>query len=237
MVERDRDRIRQAYAQDIAARERRPLPFWREEHRRLFLHRLRMADSRSLLEVGAGVGRDAAFFAEGGLSVTCIDLTPEMVRHCQSKGLRAEVMDAVELSFPNEAFDAVHCVNSLLHLTKPEFATALEEVRRVLRPNGLFFYGTWGGLSHEGVYEDDPLTPPRWFSLYDDATLQKILGRGFEVLSFDSKGRDPENPRFRFQACLLRKPSRATLYARFLREIKAWHYGSWWQHPTLRKSR
>lgn len=211
MREGDRDRLRQAYANSIVAREGKTLPSWREENRRVLLHRLRRADTTSLLEIGAGVGKDAAFFAEAGLSVTCIDLTPEMVHHCQSKGLCAEVMDAVDLSFPNETFDAVYCVNSLLHLTKPEFVVALEGVRRVLRPNGLFFYGTWGGFSHEGVYEDDPLTPARWFSFYDDATLQRILGRVFDVLSFDSGAMNPENPRFLFQASLLQKPSRATL--------------------------
>ncbi len=211
MRERDRDRLRQAYADNIAARERKLLPSWREELRRVYLQRLRRADATSLLEIGAGVGKDAEFFAEGGLSVICIDLTPEMVRHCQAKGLRAEVMDAVDLSFPDEVFDAAHSVNSLLHLTKPELVVALEEVRRVLRPNGLFFYGTWGGFCHEGVYEDDSLTPPRWFSFHDDATLQRILGRFFEVLSFDSRARNPIDPRFLFQTSLLQKPSPATL--------------------------
>jgi SAM-dependent methyltransferase len=214
MHEEERKRLKQAYADDIAARERKSLSSWREENRRAFLRRLRQADTPSLLEIGSGVGKDAVFFSEAGISVTCIDLTPEMVQHCQSKGLCAEVMDAVDLSFQDEVFGAVYCVNSLLHLTKPEFVMALEEVRRVLRPNGLFFYGTWGGFCHEGVYEDDPLTPPRWFSLYDDETLQRILGQFFDILAFDSGARNPEGPRFLFQTSLLQKPSRATLEAR-----------------------
>lgn len=46
------------------------------------------------------------------------------------------VGDAADLPFDNDAFDVVHCHAVLMHI--PDTAPALAEVRRVLKPGGLF---------------------------------------------------------------------------------------------------
>jgi hypothetical protein len=40
----------------------------------------------------------------------------------------------------------------------------------------------WGGQDTEGIYEADSCDPPRFFSLYDDASLNALEFEGFEVL-------------------------------------------------------
>jgi len=50
-------------------------------------------EQRALLEI-ARAGSGWQFFQDHGLEVTCIDLSPEMVRLCREKGLNACVMDA-----------------------------------------------------------------------------------------------------------------------------------------------
>jgi SAM-dependent methyltransferase len=205
MIESARDALRQAYDGNVAERQAKRLPPWRKKVRATFLAYLRDEHLKSLLEIGSGVGRDAQFFAAHGCRVTCIDLSPKMVACCQQKGLHACVMDVAALSFADQSFDAVYSVNCLLHLTDTELPAALQEIRRVLRPGGLFYYGTWGGVDQEGVYEEDHLTPPRLFCFRADGHLRDIVARFFEVVAFQSLSSDETEDRFRFQSILLRK--------------------------------
>ena len=170
-----RDRLRQAYDSGAEARDRSVLPKWKASERAGFLSQLRANGLMRLLEVGAGTGRDGRFFADQGREVTCIDLSPEMVQLCRNKGLEAQVMDVVELSFADESFDAIYSFNSLLHLSKSELPAVLLEIRRVLRREGLFYFGTYGGFDHEGVHEGDDHDPPRFFSFYDDEQLKCVV--------------------------------------------------------------
>jgi len=203
-----RDQLRKAYANDVADRDHRQLPEWKIEMRRWVLEQFLEARVEDLLELGAGVGRDAAFFAGHGFQVTCIDLSPEMVHCCRQKGLSASVMDVADLQFADASFDAVYSVNCLLHVPNAELHSVLEEIHRVLRSEGIFYYGTWGGFDQEAIFEDDPLDPPRMFSFRSDDELRRHVEQHFEVLEFESVNRNPEEPKFRFQSLLLRRLSK-----------------------------
>jgi len=200
-----RDRLRQAYDNGAEARDRYVQPSWKASERDGFLSQLRTYRLTQLLEVGAGTGRDSKFFADHDCMVTCIDLSPEMVRLCQEKGLEAQVMDVAEMSFEDESFDAVYSFNGLLHLSKDELPTVMLEIWRVLRPAGLFYFGTWGGFDHEGIHEDDDHDPPRFFSFYDDGQLKRVVRKAFDILDFRSIDITETDPKFRFQSLLLRK--------------------------------
>ncbi len=202
-----RDRLKQAYDHGAEARDRRVLPQWKLNERAGFLTHLRANGLTRLLEVGAGVGRDGRFFADQGCEVTCIDLSPAMVQLCQNKGLRALVMDVANLSFESKSFDAVYSFNSLLHLLKGELPAVLREIRRVLAPGGLFYFGTYGGFDHEGIYKEDDHDPPRFFSFYDDKYLKCVVGEVFDIQEFRSIDMNERDPRFRFQSVLLRRPN------------------------------
>jgi len=201
-----RKALKQAYDSSAHTRDRADLPEWKRLERSRFLAQLQTNEQTKLLDVGAGTGRDGLYFAEAGCDVTCIDLSPAMVELCRKKGLKALVMDVVDLSFPASAFDAVYSMNSLLHLPKAELPAVLLELRRVLKPGGLFYFGTYGGYDHAGIYEDDDHTPHRFFSFYEDAHLQRVVGQAFEILSFQSL-QISENPqKLRFQSLLLQRP-------------------------------
>jgi SAM-dependent methyltransferase len=203
MTDKLRDALRQAYDAGALSRNQSPFPEWKSSERAGFLSHLQAKGLTRLLEVGAGTGRDSRFFADEGCTVTCIDLSPAMVQLCRDKGLVAHVMDVADLSFSAASFDAVYSFNSLLHLPRTELPVVLRDIHSILVPGGLFYFGTYGGHDHEGIYEDDDHTPPRFFSFYDDEQLQRVATQSFEILSFQSLEL-PE--KLRFQSLLLQHP-------------------------------
>lgn len=93
-----------------------------------------------VLEVGCGLGTDAAQFAKAGADYTGIDLTQAAVDLTK---LRFElfdlkgtlrIADAENLDFPDNSFDLVYS-HGVLHHT-PDTAGAVREIHRVLRPGG-----------------------------------------------------------------------------------------------------
>jgi SAM-dependent methyltransferase len=179
---------------------------WKIEERANFLALLQSKDKRSLLEMGAGPGHDSKFFQDTGLAVTCIDLSPEMIKLCQQKGLSARVMDMTNLEFPTDSFDAVYALNSLLHIPKADFRTVLENVRKVLKPSGLFYLGVYGSNEEfEGTWEQDAYDPKRFFSFHTDEGIQKTTADVFELQYF--KHIPVEGSRTHFQSLILEKPN------------------------------
>src|SRR5262245_48777683 len=88
----------EAYNRNAAQREAQVIESWKLELRDDFLSLIKKENKSSLLEIGPGAGKDSLFFQEKGLKVKCIDLSPELVKVCQQKGLDAQVMDMTELS-------------------------------------------------------------------------------------------------------------------------------------------
>jgi SAM-dependent methyltransferase len=199
-----RDALCESYDKSAEKREASQTQDWKIRERGIFLDRLRDEQKKTLLEIGAGVGRDSLFFRENGLATRCIDLSPAMVAFCRQKGLDAQVMDVAGLDFPDESFDAVYSMNSLLHLSKTEFPAALAQIRRVLKPGGVFFLGVYGGYDHEGVWEQDGFDPKRFFSFYSDEHIRREVAGIFTILSFERVIYDSDSA-LHFQSLMLRK--------------------------------
>jgi ubiquinone/menaquinone biosynthesis C-methylase UbiE len=113
-------------------------------------------------------------------------------------------MDMMNLDFPDHSFDAVYALNSLLHLSKKELPTVLQNIRRVLKENGLFFLGVYGGYDFEGIQETDSYIPKRFFSFHSDEGLKQVVTKSFKLLSF--KRITSGDGDLHFQSLILRKP-------------------------------
>jgi SAM-dependent methyltransferase len=176
--------LRQAYDRSAVSRDTASLADWKIAEREQFLTMLRGEGKRALLEIGAGPGHFAAYFRDQGLDVTCTDLSPAMVELCRLKGLNAHVMDFLSLDFPSASFDAVFALNCLLHVPGADLPPVLAAIHRLLRPDGLFFYGVYGGYSFEGVWPDDHHEPKRYFVFYPDDELRRRVSGLFDEVSF-----------------------------------------------------
>jgi SAM-dependent methyltransferase len=176
--------LRASYDDGAAERDNLPRQQFKVEERALFLDRLRAVEAKTLLEIGAGTGQDAVFFAEEGLDVVAVDLSPEMVAFCRAKGLEAYERDFLHLGFEPGSFDAVYAMNSLLHVPNADLPEVLRAVRTVLKPGGLFYLGVWGGVSQEGIFDEDRQRPKRFFALRTDAELFRFARESFEIIDF-----------------------------------------------------
>jgi ubiquinone/menaquinone biosynthesis C-methylase UbiE len=93
-----------------------------------------------ILDVACGTGSNIPLFPAGS-DITAVDLSPNMLEVAyknaaeHSLNVYFAVMDAECLEFPDGSFDTV--VSTLSTCTFPNPVKALQEIRRVCRPNGL----------------------------------------------------------------------------------------------------
>jgi len=200
------DRLRESYNRNAVERERYGIEAWKVEERQHFLDVLTQEGKHSLLEIGAGPGRDSQFFQDKGLDVTCTDLSPEMVELCRAKGLNAHVMDFLNLDFQPETFEAVYALNCLLHVPKKDLGGVLATIQRLLKPNGLFYMGVYGNENFEGVWPLDEYVPKRFFSFHTDEAIKKIVSQYFEIIYFKAVSLDQaDHDERHFQSIILRR--------------------------------
>ena len=177
--------LRTSYDRKAEERDQYEASEWKQGERQRFLSLLREEGKHQLLDVGAGTGLHGKFFHDQGLDVICTDLSYENVRRCREKGLPAYVMDFLNLGFDNETFDAIFALNCVLHVPKRVLPRVLESLRSKLIIGGLFYWGQYGGIEHEGSWPEDDHEPKRFFSFLLDDQIRALSERYFEVISFD----------------------------------------------------
>lgn len=112
-----------------------------------------------ILDVACGTGQNFQFFAPNS-QIMAVDLSPNMLdmarMNANHYGLNVQfaVMDAEKLEFPDESFDTV--VSTLSTCTFPNPVKALQEMKRVCRPDGLILLLEHGRSSMA------------WFASYQD---------------------------------------------------------------------
>ena len=131
-------------------------------------------NKRTLLELGAGQGRDTLFFLRNGFEICAVDYSEKGLEDLRNKAERLDLGRAVQtvrhdvrrpLPFEANTFDT--CFSHMLYcmaLTTAELETLSEEIRRVLKPGGLNLYTArnthdpdYGAGIHRGndMFEDE----------------------------------------------------------------------------------
>lgn len=138
-----------------------------------------------VLDVGCGPGRDALLLKNKGLDVIGIDASEEMVRIATARGINSVVGDFASLPFENATFGGVWAYTSLLHVPKSEVHAAIQEIKRVLAPGGIFGLGLIEGEG-EMYKESSGMQAPRFFSFYSKVEVEALLiQHDFKILSFE----------------------------------------------------
>ena len=201
MSDADRlEALRTAYDRDVERRTAASLDF-----RRALLDDFLdgLSPDARIIELGAGTGQASAHAKGRGFDVIALDLSPGNVAECRARGIEAVVGDFTD---PPDIgpFDAAFSFNALLHVPKTELAAAVAAIGPLLRPGGLFLYTVWGGVDHSGPYDDDWLTPPRYFSFFEHDDFLALDFDGFITLERTIHD-DIESGELRLQRMVLRR--------------------------------
>ena len=104
-------------------------------------------DGKTVLEIGCGSGVGAEIILErfGAEHLEAFDLDPTMIaiarrrqRRFPASRVQLRVGDAARIDAEDASFDAVFDFGIIHHVT--EWRQAVAEVRRVLKPGGLFYF-------------------------------------------------------------------------------------------------
>jgi ubiquinone/menaquinone biosynthesis C-methylase UbiE len=155
----------------------------------------------NVLEIAAGTGvvtRAMTSILPESVSIIATDLNEPMLEQAKFVGTKRPVewrqADAMSLPFSDEMFDAVICQCGVMFF--PDKAKAFAEVRRVLRPGGVFVFNTWDRIE-ENEFIDTvttalaklfPANPPRYHArvphgYHDRTTIERdLVEAGFTAL-------------------------------------------------------
>ena len=167
--------------------KRTMIPEVREFEHQLLDRFLAMIDAERprILDIGCGDGRDTAYLREKGAGVIGIDLSEGMLavarrEHPECTFLK---MDMRRLEFPDRSFHGVWASGCIYHLPKRELPQAFREVRRILKPGGIFSFNFKRGEG-EGM-EEEPKSfggYPRYFAYYSVEEIERLLNQtGFKL--------------------------------------------------------
>ena len=160
------------------------------------VNRLSSRSFSQVLEIAAGTGvvtRAMASALPESVSIVASDLNQAMLDQAAAAGTKRPVewrqADAMKLPFENATFDAVVCQFGVMFF--PEKAKALSEVRRVLKPGGVFIFNVWDKIA-ENEFADTvttaletlfPSDPPRFMArtphgYHDQRAIERDLAEG-----------------------------------------------------------
>jgi ubiquinone/menaquinone biosynthesis C-methylase UbiE len=143
--------------------------------------------------VGCGPGRDTKYFLRKKFEVVGIDLSGGMLKEARKRVPKGKFMkmDVKKLRFKDGSFDGAWSNACLLHITKSQLEATLEELRRVLKRNGLLFVSFKSG-NGEG-FRGYPDGTRRFFAYYTKEEILRLMKRfKFKILKsylfYDSDG-------------------------------------------------
>jgi SAM-dependent methyltransferase len=178
----------------------------RERYRDLVLAAV-PPDAR-VLDIGCGDGLLLTRVLADRYHVIGVDLSLEQLRRARRTVPRVDLIcaDMTTLHFPAASFDAVVAFYSLNHVPRDDMPELFEEIRRWLRPGGLFV-GSFGAGADPGSVEQGWIGVPMYFSGHDPATNRAIVETaGLVVLSDRLESIDEHREPATFQWLVARSP-------------------------------
>jgi SAM-dependent methyltransferase len=158
---------------------------WKLKQRYIFYNMIAKEKKESLLEIGAGTGRDSKFFLECGFDVTAIDISTEMVKKCKEKGVVAYELDVYNLLDLETSYDCIFAMDCLIHIPRPDFIKTLNIINAALKKDGLFYMGVYGGLNIASEWKNNYLKLPRFCSFYSEQKITQVLQDIFDIILFE----------------------------------------------------
>ena len=150
------------------------------EHVTRYLFAAPLAKDGIVLDAGCGAGYGAYHLLKAGAhTVVGIDISEEAVNYCRNnyldKGISFEERSVLNTEFQSRSFDTIVSFEVFEHLEDPEMF--LKEMRRILKPDGLFIVSTPNAKTYTAGGEDGE--NEFHFREYTPEEFGEILGRHF----------------------------------------------------------
>lgn len=164
---------------------------------------------KRVLDLGSGIGRHSLVYAANDFEVTAFDASESGLNHLQGlvkeRGFSVKTVqgEMTQLPFEDDAFDFVVSWNVLYHGDANIVSKALSEVRRVLKPGGLFqstflskrskLYGEGTEISPNTWVLDEAISDKTHPHYYMNANELLDIFAGFEVVLLELESEENEN--------------------------------------------
>ena len=173
---------------------------------------------KKTVELGAGLGRDAIFFAKNAIHVTALDYSPAAIKIINKKAsenklsnfISAKIFDVrTKLPFEDSSIEA--CFSHMLYcmaLSTSDLTNLNNEVLRILKPGGINIYtvrhtgdADYKNGTHIGddLYENDGFI----VHFFSEKKVKKISS-GFDILNIE-KFEEGKFPRKLYRIMLKKK--------------------------------
>jgi SAM-dependent methyltransferase len=171
----------------------------------LCFNHMKENNSRKILDLGSGHGRDALFFASNGIEVdsldysaTAIEILDKMAKE-KRLPIKAQVFDVNnQLPFPDGYFDAVYSHMLLnMRFSLHELHSIFSEIRRVLKSKGLNFFSVRNNNDksyRKGIEVDKGIYDINGFQvrfLSEEEIRDLVKHEGFETLWIEEEDEEP----------------------------------------------
>ena len=147
------------------------------EHFHRYLFALRFCEGKDVLDVACGEGYGSALLGAVARTVVGVDASPEAIAHAETQYGSEQVTfvqaDARALPLEPSSVDTVVCFETLEHLSDHD--GLLEELARVLRPDGVLLLST----PDRDAYLPGEASNPYHLREVDEPELADLLARHF----------------------------------------------------------
>ena len=146
-----------------------------------------------ILDLGCGTGSSSWYLAREGLSVFGVDgsktgirKTTQRLKNENLKGV-FKVMDYTKLNFPDNSFDCIIDICSIQHNSLDNVPLILNQVNKVLKPQGIFF----SMLVSDGTFLE-PYQNKGYIHFYKLQEIKKLF-KTFNIISIEKSERTENN--------------------------------------------
>ena len=158
-----------------------------------------------VIEIGAGTGANLELYGEGVTELVLTEPEEPMAKRLERKaaasGRQVSVVraPAEQLPFPDDSFDTAVC--TLVLCTVPDQASALAEIRRVLRPGGQLLFLEHVRSENPRVAKWQDRITPLWrrvgHGCHPNRSTAEVIGGSFDSLEVEHDSMPKAPPVFR----------------------------------------